>query len=173
MGRGDGAAQEQHLEELSRLNEELSQQSEKLSRLATIVESSDDAILSKDVNGIIQTWNAGAERLFRYRAEEVIGQPIALLLPPERIQEEEQILERLLNGQRVDHFETVRVAKDGTRIDVSVTSSPVKGQDGRIVAASKIVHDITDRKRAEESLRQLNAGLTTANEELRASAPRR
>ena len=125
---------------------------EGLARLAAIVESFDDAILSKDLNGIIQTWNAGAERLFGYRAEEVIGQPITLLLPPERIQEEEQILDRLLGGQRVEHLETVRVAKNGGRIDVSVTVSPLKGEDGRIIGAAKIIHDITDRKRAEEAL---------------------
>ena len=95
--------------------------------VAAIVESSDNAILSKDLNGIIRTWNAGAERLFGYRAEEVIGQPITLLLPPERIREEEEILERVRNGQHVEHLETVRVAKDGRRIDVSVTVSPVKG----------------------------------------------
>jgi PAS domain S-box-containing protein len=126
-----------------------------LARLAAIVESSDDAILSKDLNGIIQTWNAGAERLFGYRAEEAIGQPITLLLPPERIQEEEQILERVLSGQRVEHLETVRVTKDGRPIDVSVTVSPVKDQDGQIIGASKIIRDITDRKRAEEELRSL------------------
>ena len=126
-----------------------------LARLAAIVESSDDAILSKDLHGIIQTWNAGAERLFGYRAEEVIGQPITLLLPPERIQEEDQILHRLLGGQRVEHLETVRVTKDGGRIDVSVTVSPIRGEDGRIIGASKIVHDITDRKRAEEELRSV------------------
>ena len=133
---------------------ERKQAEEALARLAAIVESSDDAILSKDIHGIIQTWNAGAERLFGYRAEEVIGQPITLLLPPERIQEEGQILERLLSGQRAEHLETVRVAKDGRRIDVSVTSSPLKDRDGQIVGASKIVHDITDRKQAEEALRK-------------------
>ena len=128
-------------------------------RSAAIVESSDDAILSKDLGGIMQTWNAGAERLFGYRAEEVVGQPITLLLPPERIQEEEQILKRLLSGQHVEHLETVRVAKDGRRIDVSVTVSPVKGQDGQIVGASKIVRDITERKRAAESLAREQANL--------------
>ena len=130
-----------------------------LARLAAIVESSDDAILSKDLNGIIQTWNAGAERLFGYRAEEVIGQPITLLLPPERIQEEEQILERVRSGQRVEHLETVRVTKDGRRLDVSVTVSPVKDQDGQIIGASKIIRDITERKRAEEALRKSGAGV--------------
>ena len=126
-----------------------------LARLAAIVESSDDAILSKDLHGIIQTWNAGADRLLGYRAEEVIGQPITLLLPPERIQEEKQILERLLGGQRVEHLETVRVTKDGGRLDVSVTVSPLKGEDGQVIGASKIIHDITERKRAEEELRRL------------------
>jgi two-component system CheB/CheR fusion protein len=126
---------------------------EELARLAAIVESSDDAILSKDLDGIIRTWNAGAERLFGYRAEEVIGRPVTLLLPPERIREEGQILERLLDGERVERLETVRVAKDGRRIDVSVTVSPVKGQDGRIIGASKIVRDITDRKLAEEAMK--------------------
>jgi PAS domain S-box-containing protein len=137
-----------------------------LARLAAIVESTDDAILSKDLSGIIQTWNAGADRLFGYRAEEVIGQPITLLLPPERIQEEEQILERLLSGQRVEHLETVRVAKDGRRVDVSVTVSPVKDQDGQIIGASKIVRDITDRKRAEEALRQTAEDLARSNKDL-------
>ena len=125
-----------------------------LARLAAIVESSDDAILSKDLDGIIQTWNAGAERLLGYRAEEAIGQPITLLLPPEWIQEEEQILERVRSGQRVEHLETVRLTKDGKRIDVSVTVSPVKDQDGQIIGVSKIVHDISDRKRVEEALAQ-------------------
>lgn len=139
---------------------------EQLARLAEIVESSDEAILSKDVHGIIQTWNAGAERLFGYRAEEVIGQPIALLLPPERIQEEEQILQRLLSGQRVERLETIRVTKDGRRLDVLVTASPVKDHDGRIVGASKIIHDIGDRKRAEEALRRTAEDLVRSNKDL-------
>ena len=95
-------------------------------RLAAIVESSDDAILSKDLNGIIQTWNAGADHLFGYRAEEVIGQPVTILLPPERIHEEEQILARVRSGRRVEHMETVRVTKEGRRLDISLTVSPVK-----------------------------------------------
>ena len=133
-----------------------------LARLAAIVEFSDDAILFTDLDGIIQTWNAGADRLFGYRAEEVVGQPITLL-PPERIHEEEQIQQRLLSGQRVEHLETVRVAKDGKRIDVLVTVSPVKGQDGQIIGASKIVHDITERKRAEESLREAKVAAEAAS----------
>ena len=137
-----------------------------MARLAAIVESTDDAILSKDLNGIIQSWNAGAERLFGYRAEEVVGRPITLLLPPERIEEEQQILDRLLGGQRVEHLETVRVAKDGSRLDVSVTVSPVTDPDGRIVGASKIVRDITQRKRAEEALRQTADDLARSNKDL-------
>ena len=125
-----------------------------LARLAAIVESSDDAILSKDFKGIIQTWNAGAERLFGYRAQEALGQPITLLLPTERILEEEQILARILSGQHVEHLETVRMTKDGRRIDVSVTVSPLRNHDGQISGVATIVHDIADRKRAEEALAQ-------------------
>jgi PAS domain S-box-containing protein len=133
---------------------ERKQAEEERARAAAIVESSDDAILSKNLNGIIQTWNSGAERLFGYRAEEAVGQPIALLLPPERIHEEEEILERVRNGQRIEHLETVRMTRDGRRLDVSVTVSPVKDQNGQIIGVSKIIHDISDRKRAEEALAQ-------------------
>ena len=121
--------------------------------LAAIVESSDDAILSKALDGTILSWNAGAQRLFGYRAEEIIGKPSTTLLPPERVQEEEENLARLRRGERVEHCETVRVAKDGRRIDVSVTVSPLKDRDGHVVGASKIIHDITERKRAEEALK--------------------
>jgi PAS domain S-box-containing protein len=133
---------------------ERKQAEEERARAAAIVESSDDAILSKNLNGIIQTWNAGADRLFGYRAEEAVGQPITLLLPPERIHEEEEILERVRNGQRVEHLETVRVTKDGRRLDVAVTVSPVKDQNDQIIGVSKIIRDNTDRKRAEEALAQ-------------------
>jgi two-component system, sensor histidine kinase and response regulator len=132
-------------------------------RLAAIVESSDDAIISKNLNGIIQTWNAGAERLFGYRTEEVVGRSITLLLPPERLQEEVQILARVRSGQRVDHMETVRVAKDGRRIDVSLTVSPVKNRIGRIIGASKIARDISDRKRAEGELKAAKEAAEAAN----------
>lgn len=139
-------------------------QAERLqARLAAIVESSDDAILSKDLNGIIQTWNAGARRLFGYQAEEVIGRPVTILLPPERIPEEEQILARVRSGQRVDHMETVRVAKDGKRIDISLTVSPVKDRNGRIIGASKIARDISDRKRAERELKAAKEAAEAAN----------
>ena len=142
------------------------QAEEPLAQLAAIVESSDDAILSKDLDGIIQTWNAGAQRLFGYRAEEVIGQPITLLLPPERVEEEEQILDRVLHGQPVEHLETVRLTKDGRRLDVSVTVSPVKDRDGRIIGVSKIIRDITERKRAEEALQRTAEDLARSNKDL-------
>ena len=125
-----------------------------LGRLAAIVESSDDAILSTDLIGIIQTWNAGAERLFGYRAEEVIGRPMTVVMPSERIREEEQILDRVRSGRSVEHLETIRVTKDGIRLEVSVTVSPVKDQEGHIIGSSKIVHDISNRKRAEDALRK-------------------
>ncbi|MCE5325638.1 MAG: PAS domain S-box protein [Planctomycetaceae bacterium] len=123
-------------------------------RLAAIVESSDDAIVSKDLNGTIRTWNTGAERLFGYRAQEVIGRSITLLLPEDRVGEEDEILQQLRAGERVDRRETVRVAKDGRQIVVSVTASPVKDHAGRTVGASKIIHDITDLKVAHEDLRR-------------------
>jgi PAS domain S-box-containing protein len=134
-----------------------------LARLAAIIECSDDAIVSKDLNGTIQTWNTGAERLFGYRAEEVIGQRITVLLPPERSREEQQILERVRSGLRVDHLETVRVTKSGRQIDVSVTISPIKDQDGRIIGASKIAHDISERKRAEAALLEAKTAAEAAN----------
>ena len=94
--------------------------------LAAIVQSSDDAIVSKTLEGIIRSWNRAAERLFGYSAEEAVGQPVTLIIPPERLQEEEEIIEKVRSGQRIDHFETVRVAKSGRRIDVSLTISPIR-----------------------------------------------
>lgn len=123
-------------------------------RLAAIVESSDDAIVSKTLGGRILTWNAGAERLFGYSASEVIGQSITLLIPSERQGEEQSILERLSRGERIEHFETVRVTKDGRRIPISLTISPIRDGSGRIIGASKVARDITARKRAEEALRE-------------------
>lgn len=119
-------------------------------RLAAIVESSDDAIISKDLNGIIASWNKGAERLFGYRAEEVVGKPVTILMPPERVTEEPAILARIRSGERMDHYETVRRRKDGTLLDISLTISPVKDGTGRIVGASKIARDITEKKRMEQ-----------------------
>ena len=123
-------------------------------RLAAIVESSDDAIVSKTLDGVIRSWNAGAERLFGYTPHEVIGRPITIIIPPERLDEEHEILARIARGERVDHFETVRISKQGRRIDISLTVSPVRDSAGRIVGASKVGRDITDRRRAEEALRE-------------------
>src|SRR5437870_2327644 len=112
-------------------------------RLAAIVSTSDDAIVSKNLDGIIQSWNEAAEKIFGYRADEVIGKPINILIPPERGDEEPKILERLRRGEKVDHFHTVRLRKDGRRIFVSVTISPIKDSSGKIVGASKIARDLT------------------------------
>ncbi len=115
-------------------------------RLAAIVESSDDAIVSKDLTGVITSWNAGAERVFGYSAEEMVGRSIAVLVPENRPDEEASILRRLRAGDRIDHYETVRVRKDGMPIDVSVTISPIRDADGRVVGASKVARDITHEK---------------------------
>jgi sigma-B regulation protein RsbU (phosphoserine phosphatase) len=119
-------------------------------RLATIVEFSDDAIISKDLNAVITSWNRGAEHLFGYTAEEAIGKPITILIPPDRQDEEPEILERIRRGQQVDHYETVRRRKDGSLVDISLTASPVKNAQGKIIGASKIARDITVRRQAEE-----------------------
>lgn len=118
--------------------------------LAAIVESSGDAIISKSLQGIITTWNPSAERLFGYTADEAVGRPITILIPEDRLDEEAEILTRISAGQRVEHFETIRRRKDGTLIDISLTISPVRGSDGRIIGASKIARDISERKRAAE-----------------------
>ncbi|TMJ69561.1 MAG: PAS domain S-box protein, partial [Alphaproteobacteria bacterium] len=130
---------------------------ENAQRLAAIVTSSDDAIISKDLNGIIKSWNRGAERLFGYNSEEAIGRPVTLLIPPERLDEEPSILERLRRGERIDHYETVRRRKDGSLVDISLTVSPIVSADGRIIGASKIARDITERKRAQEQQKVLLA----------------
>jgi len=124
-------------------------------RLAAIVESSDDAIVSKDLDGRITSWNAGAARTFGYRAEEMIGQSITKIIPPELLAEEDEILAKLRRGERIDHFETVRVAKDGRRLDISVTVSPLRNKAGRVVGASKVARDITERKQAAKLQRLL------------------
>jgi PAS domain S-box-containing protein len=123
-------------------------------RLAAIVESSDDAIISKNLDGVISSWNKSAERLFGYTAEEAIGQSIMLIIPADRRKEEESILDRIRHGQRVDHFETVRRRKDGTLIELSVTISPVRDSTGRVVGASKVGRDITERRQSERALRE-------------------
>jgi PAS domain S-box-containing protein len=119
-------------------------------RLGAIIEFSDDAIVSKNLNGIITSWNRGAEQLFGYAADEVVGQSITILIPPERLDEETMVLERIRRGERIDHYETVRRRKDGASVDISLTVSPVRDATGRIVGASKIARDITERKRADE-----------------------
>ena len=124
-------------------------------RLASIVESSDDAIISKGLDGIITSWNSGAERLFGYTAEEVIGKSVTILIPEDRMNEEPEIINRIRRGKRVDHYDTVRRCKDGRLIDISLTVSPLKGADGKITGASKIARDVTERKRAHEQQKLL------------------
>jgi PAS domain S-box-containing protein len=123
------------------------------SRLAAIVESSGDAMVTKNLDGVITSWNRSAERLFGYTEGEAIGQHITMLVPANLRQEEATILERLRKGERVEHFETIRVRKDGTTLDVSLTISPVRNREGRVVGASKVARDITQQKQAERALR--------------------
>jgi PAS domain S-box-containing protein len=138
---------------------ERKQTEEALFQLAAIVESSEDAIISKTLDGLILSWNAGAEKLFGYQAQEVIGQPVTILVPPDRINEEAEILEKLRRGEQIEHFETVRQRKDGTLIDISLTISPIKDTTGRIIGVSKIARDISTRKKAEVALRESEAEL--------------
>ena len=151
---------QQQTELLNKLAQEANQ------RLAAIVESSDDAIISKDLNGIITSWNRGAERLFGYQAEEIVGRPITILIPQEHINEEPGILKRIRHGDRIDHYETVRRCKDGRLVDISLSVSPVRDVQGRIIGASKIARDITERKRSEQALREAREQLARANSEL-------
>jgi PAS domain S-box-containing protein len=134
--------------------------------LAAIVESSDDAIISKNLDGVITSWNRAAQQLFGYTAREAIGQPISILIPAERHDEEPGILERIRRGERIDHYETVRQRKDGSLIDISLTVSPVRDAQGKITGASKIARDITDRRYAQKELRRAKDDLARANEEL-------
>jgi PAS domain S-box-containing protein len=124
-------------------------------RLASIVQSSNEAIISKTLEGIITSWNRGAERLFGYTAEEVIGKPVTMLIPEDRMNEETEILDRIGRGERIEHYDTVRRRKDGSLVDISLTVSPLKDGDGRIIGASKIARDITDCKRAQEQQKLL------------------
>ena len=148
-------------------------------KLAAIVESSDDGMIGKDLTSVVTSWNKGAEMLFGYQASEMVGQSIMRLIPPERQTEEVDILERIRRGENVRHFETVRRRKDGKSIDVSVTVSPIRDPAGRIIGASKVVRDITERKQAEAKILELNqslearvlertAQLESANKELEA-----
>src|SRR4029077_3239501 len=123
-----------------------------IQRLAAIVESSEDAIISKDLNGTIMSWNRGAEQIFGYRADEAIGKPIMMLIPSDRHDEEREILRRIRAGERVDHYETIRQCKNGSLIDVSLTISPLKDREGMIIGASKIARNVTERKKVEREL---------------------
>src|SRR5262245_27319917 len=137
-----------------RIDERNSPQENALAFLGAIVESSEEAIISKTLQGRILTWNGGAQRLFGYTAEEAVGQSITLIIPPERHIEEEAILSRLRRGERIENFETVRVAKNGQELNISLSVSPVRDQDGKIIAAAKVARDITPQKRAEAALRE-------------------
>jgi len=130
-----------------------------------IVETTDDAVVSKDLNGIIMSWNRAAERLFGYKADEVIGKPVTILIPPEREDEEPGILARLRRGERIDHYETIRVTKDGRRFHVSLTVSPIIDAEGKIIGASKIARDISEQKQAQEQLSALLASERGARHE--------
>jgi len=134
---------------------ELRESEQRLRWLASIVESSDDAIVSKNLDGIITSWNRGAERTFGYSAEEAIGQPITIIIPQDRRDEERTILTRMRRGERIDHFETIRQRKHGSLIVVSLTVSPVKNAEGKIVGASKISRDVTEQKRSQEQIATL------------------
>lgn len=140
-----------------------------LARLAAIVDSSDDAIVSKTTEGIITSWNRGAERIFGYSSSEAIGQPILMIIPPDRAEEEPQILERMARGERVEHFETIRIRKDGQLIHVSITLSPIRDNQGNIIGISKIARDITQRKQAEAEREELLASEQNARQEAEAA----
>ena len=125
-------------------------------RIASIVDSSADAIVSKNLDGIITTWNQGATRLFGYMAEEIIGRNISILIPPDRQDEERAIIERIQRGERIEHYETIRRRKDGILVPISLSVSPVKGSDGKIVGASKVARNISERKQKEEHIALLS-----------------
>jgi PAS domain S-box-containing protein len=132
--------------------------------LAAIVDSADDAIISKDLRGIIRSWNAGAERLFGYTAAEAVGQPVTMLFPPGREDEEPRILARVARGERVEHYETIRRRKDGTLIEVSLSISPIKDHSGRVVGASKIARDLGERRHADETAAYLAAIVSSSTD---------
>lgn len=146
----------------SEIARDVTQSGELQGRFEAIIASSDDAIVSKDLNGIVQSWNSAAERMFGYTAAEMIGKSITTLFPPDRLDEEPKILEQLRRGQRVDHFETVRTHKDGRQLDVSVTISPVKDPTGRIIGVSKVARDISSIKRVLREREELLARETAA-----------
>ncbi len=134
-------------------------------RLSAIVATSDDAIVGKDLNSLITSWNSGAERIFGFTAEEMIGKSIMRLIPQDRREEEREILYRIRRGERIDHFETIRLAKDGRQLNLSVTISPIKDSNGRVVGASKVARDITERKKSEQALKEAMQQADSANQE--------
>ena len=143
------------ISERKRVEADLRDSEQRLRYVAAIVESSDDAIVSKNLDGIITSWNRGAERIFGYTAEEAVGQPIMIVIPQDRQSEEREILTRIRRGERIDHFETVRQRRHGSLINVSLTVSPVKNAEGKIIGASKIARDITEQKRSQERIATL------------------
>ncbi|HET7098438.1 MAG TPA: PAS domain S-box protein [Casimicrobiaceae bacterium] len=156
------------ISERRRLEQDAASRMRSARLLASIVESSDDAIVSKSLEGIIESWNAGAERIFGYTAEDAVGRHISLVIPPDRLTEEDAIIARLKAGQRVEHFVTERVRSDGRRILVSLTISPLKDEDGNVIGASKIARDVTRRRELEEREKHLLAEAAAANAKFRA-----
>jgi PAS domain S-box-containing protein len=136
---------------------------ERNSMLAAIIDSSEDAIISKNLNGIIISWNKAAERMFGYHENEVRGKHVSLLIPEDRLQEEEMIISNLRQGNRIEHYETIRKTKDGRMLNISLTVSPVKNEEGKIIGASKIARDITRQKEAEEIIKKYNKRLEVIN----------
>ena len=134
-------------------------------RLAAIVESSDDAIIGKNLLGVVISWNMGAQQLFGYTAQEAMGQPVAILIPPDRLDEEPRMLEQLRQGKKMDRYQTIRRRKDGSRVDVSLTVSPIKDAQGRLIGASEIARDITERELLEAAIRQNEALSSTILEQ--------
>jgi PAS domain S-box-containing protein len=153
------AREKESIEELNAAMYSLRESEKAASLLVSIVNSSADAIISKDLSGFISSWNQGAEHLFGYTASEAVGQPITLIIPQDRLEEEPRILDRIRRGELIEHFETVRLHKSGARLDISLTMSPIRETSGKIVGASKVARDISARKQAEEALRQSEARL--------------
>lgn len=149
--------------ELETLLKKVTEGNERRARLAAIVDSSDDAIVSKTLQGIITSWNKGAERLFGFTEKEAIGKHISIIIPPDRLKEEEFIISQISHGRKVDHFETVRVAKNGRKMQISLTISPVMDDDGNIIGASKIARDISKQKEYEEQLQRYTKKIETLN----------
>jgi PAS domain S-box-containing protein len=145
----DNADRKRLIQELVVANRELSLQNEEVWQLAAIVKSSEDAIISKSLDGIIKSWNNAAEKMFGYTAKQAIGKNISLIIPPEYIKEEKDILEKICNNEILEHYRTIRMKKSGEQFPVSLTVSPVKDNEEKIIGASKIVRDITNQKEAE------------------------